>query len=186
MDPLVASRVPEIQLDELTAEQQRVYDEIAGPRKGVVRGPFAIWIRLPEIADRANQFGNTIRLHGKLEKRLFELMVLIIARHWSAQYEWYAHEGAALKAGLSPDVVNAVRSRRKPDFSREDERLIYDIITELNETKTLSQPTYDRAVDALGLDLMIELITGAGFYTTAAMMINAFNAPVPGGERPLP
>jgi 4-carboxymuconolactone decarboxylase len=186
MDPLAASRVPEIQLDELTSEQQRVYDEIAGPRKGVVRGPFAIWIRLPEIADRANQFGNAIRLHGKLEKRLFELMVLIIARHWSAQYEWYAHAEAALNAGLSPDVVDAVRTHRKPAFAHDDEQLIYDIITELNETKKLSQPTYERAVDALGLDLMIELVTAAGFYTTAAMMINAFNAPVPGGEQPLP
>jgi 4-carboxymuconolactone decarboxylase len=179
-------RVPEVQLDHLTPEQERVYGEISQARRGVVRGPFAIWIRLPEIADRANQFANALRLHGKLDRRLFELMVLIIARYWSAQYEWYAHEEHGLKAGLSPQVVDAIRNHRNPDFKRDDERLIYDVITELNETKTLSESTYNRALNALGLDLLIELITGAGFYTTAAMMINVFDAPVPDGKRPLP
>jgi 4-carboxymuconolactone decarboxylase len=80
-------RVPDIKLEDLTTEQQRIYDEIAGPRGGVVRGPFPIWLRNPDLADRANQFGNALRIHGKLEKRLFELMVLIVARHWSAQYD---------------------------------------------------------------------------------------------------
>jgi 4-carboxymuconolactone decarboxylase len=84
----------------MMAEQKRVYQEIGGARGGLVRGPFVIWLRNPEIADLANQFGNSLRLRGKLDKRLFELMVLIVARHWSAQYEWFAHEKAALKAGV--------------------------------------------------------------------------------------
>lgn len=71
-------------------------------------------------------------------------------------------------------------------FAREDERVVYDTITELNEARTLSQPAYDRALAALGLDLLIELIAAAGFYTMVAMTLNAFDAPVPGGKRPLP
>ena len=54
----------------------------------------------------------------------------------------------------------------------------------MNETRTLSQPTYDRAVAMLGLDQVIELITSLGFYTMVAIMLNGFDAPVPGGERP--
>ena len=87
---------------------------------------------------------------------------------------------------FAPDVVEAIRHRRMPEFTREDERLIYDLVTELNETKTLSQATYDRAVAMLGLDLVIELISSIGFYTMVAIMLNGFDAPVPGGERPLP
>lgn len=139
-------RVPDLQLEDLTPEQRRIHDEIAGPRGGVVRGPFAIWLRSPALADRANQFGNALRVNGKLEKRLFELMVLVVARHWSAQYEWFVHETAALKAGLSPEVVEAVRDRRSPEFVRDDERLVYEMITELVETRTLSRPSYDRAL----------------------------------------
>ena len=179
------SRLPVLRIEDLTAEQKRIYDEIARVRHGVVRGPFPIWLRIPELADRANQFGNALRVNGKLDKRLFELMVLIIARHWSAQYEWFAHAKAALEAGLSPGVVDAIQNRRRPEFPREDEQRIYELVTELVDTRTLSQPSYDRALAALGLDLLIELITAAGFYTMIAMVLNAFDAPVPTSERPL-
>src|SRR3954453_16574182 len=77
------ARVPDIAAEQMTAEQRRVYNEIGGARGGIVAGPFAIWLRNPEIADRANQFGNVFRVGGKLGKRLFELMVLVVARHWS-------------------------------------------------------------------------------------------------------
>ena len=77
-------------------------------------------------------------------------MALIVARHWSAQYEWFVHEKNGLEAGLTPAVVDAIRTRCAPEFTREDERVVYDTITELNETHTLSQPAYDRALTALG------------------------------------
>ena len=180
------ARVPDLLPERLTPQQKRIHDEIAGTREGTVRGPFAIWLRLPEVADQANQFGNALRLNGKLDKRLFELTVLVVARHCSAQYEWFAHEQAALKIGLSADVVESIRARRRPAFAQADEALVYDIVSELSETRALSQSAYDRGVAALGLDLMIELVTAAGFYTMVAMMLNAFDAPVPGGKRPLP
>ncbi len=150
-----------------------------------MRGPFAIWLRNPAIAEAADRLGSILR-KGSLDRRLFEIMVLVVARHWSAQYEWFAHARHALEEGIPPEVVEAIRHRRKPEFSRDDDRLIYELVTEMNETRTLSQPTYDRAVAALGLDRVIELITAIGFYTMVAIMLNGFDAPVPGGERPLP
>ena len=179
------ARVPDIPPEEMSEDQKRVFQEIGGARGGVVRGPFAIWLRNPQLADQANQFGNAFRVTGKLDKRLFELMVLVVARHWSAQYEWFVHERNGLAAGLTQEIVDAIRTQSTPEFAREDERVVYDTITELNETRTLSQPTYDRALATLGLDLLIELIAAAGFYTMVAMTLNAFDAPVPGGKRPL-
>ena len=179
------ARVADLNAETLTPEQRRVYEAIAGTRGGVVRGPFAIWLRNPAIAAAADRLGTALR-QGSLEKRLFELMVLVVARHWSAQYEWFAHAKQGIAAGLSPAMVEAIRQKRTPDFACDDERLIYDLVTEMNETRTLSQPTYDRAVAALGLDRVIELITAVGFYTMVAIMLNGFDATVPGGERPLP
>jgi 4-carboxymuconolactone decarboxylase len=180
------ARLPDLSPEDMTVEQKRLYQEIGGVRHGVVRGPFPIWLRNPGVADHANRLGNALRRGGKLDVRLFELMVLVVARHWSAQYEWFVHEKAGLEAGLTQTVVDAIRTRSTPVFARDDERLVYDTITELNETHTLSQPAYDRALTALGLDLLIELITSAGFYTMVAMTLNAFDAPVPDGKRPLP
>jgi 4-carboxymuconolactone decarboxylase len=42
------ARVPDVAPAEMTAEQKRVCQEIAGARSGVVRGPFAIWLRNPD------------------------------------------------------------------------------------------------------------------------------------------
>jgi 4-carboxymuconolactone decarboxylase len=180
------ARVPDLTPAEMNAEQARIHEEIARPRGGVVAGPFAIWLRNPAVADRANQFGNALRLHGKLDKRLFELMVLVIARHWGAQYEWHAHEKQALANGISSEIVEAIRWHRVPPFAADDERLVYEIVREMNDTRHLSQPTYDRALALFGLDLLIELISSIGFYTMVAMVLNGFDAPVPGGNRPLP
>jgi 4-carboxymuconolactone decarboxylase len=179
------ARVEDLDPASLTPEQKAVHDRIAASRSGAVRGPFAIWLRQPALADAADKLGTTLR-RGKLDQRLFELMVLVIARHWSAQYEWFAHAKHAPKVGLPADVVEAIRNRRRPTFTRDDEQLVYDLVTEMNETRTLSQATYDRAVAMLGLDLVIELISSMGFYTMVAIMLNGFDAPVPGGERPLP
>src|SRR5690242_14079506 len=85
------TRVPNLTLEELSPEQRRIHDDIAAGRDRV-GGPFAIWLRLPTIADKANQFGNALRRDSTMDKRLFELMVLVVAQHWNAQYEWFTHE----------------------------------------------------------------------------------------------
>lgn len=179
------SRLPHLRPEELSAEQQRLSDEIGGARSGAVGGPFAVWLRTPEIAGAANQFGNVLR-NGRLDRRLFQLMTLIVARNWSAQYEWHAHVKYAPKVGIAPAVVEAIRDRRPPPFERDDERLLYEIVTQLMETHDLLPATYERGVAHFGLEIFIELITGIGFYTTVAIMLKAFDAPVPGDERPLP
>lgn len=178
-------RVTRLPIEELTAQQKRIYDEIAATRDGYVAGVYPVWLRTPELADIVNRMGDALRVHGRLEKRLFELAVLAVARHWSAAYEWFAHEKPALEAGLAREVVEALRHERVPQFAREDERLVYELVTELHGSKVLSQATYDRALAGLGLENLIELITAIGFYATIAMMINTFDVTVP-KSRPRP
>jgi 4-carboxymuconolactone decarboxylase len=178
------ARVEKLKPENLTPEQKKLYDDIAGAR-GVVGGPFAIWLRQPAIADVANRFGNAVRLHGKLDKRLFELMTIVVARHWGAQYEWFVHVEAARKAGVTDAAIEAIRTGGTPDFAGEDERLVHAIVRELSETKRLSDASYRQALDFFGLDLLVELITATGFYTLVAMMLNAFDVDTPDGSRPL-
>lgn len=180
------SRLADLDPTDMTPAQRELADVIASTRSGVVRGPFAIWLRLPGIAAAADAFGTTLREHGLIERRLFELMTLVIARHWSAQYEWFAHVKHAASAGLTPDVVEAIRTRTVPAFARDDEQLIYDVVNELLTTRDLSAASYDRTITMLGIEATIELMTSIGFYTSVAIMLKAFDAPVPGGALPLP
>jgi 4-carboxymuconolactone decarboxylase len=179
------ARVPELVPSEHTPEQAKIFKEIAGPRGGVVRGPFAIWLRNPEIADKANQLGNALRVNGQLDKRLFELAILVVARAWTAQYEWFAHAEAALAAGLEASTIQALQRGERPEFSKADEKIVYQVSYELQLEHKVSDATYQQAEQALGLPLLIELISVVGFYTMVAIVLNGFEAPVPGGAVPL-
>lgn len=178
------SRLPELQPDALTPDQKRVYDEIAGARRAV-RGPFAIWLTVPEIADKALQLQKLFNYESRLERRLMQLMMITTARLWSAQFAWFIHAEHALKLGISRDVVDAIRDNRTPVFARDDERLVYEVVTELDQNRTLSQATYDKAEAMLGRERLVELVAATGFYVMVAMTLNAFDAPVPDGSRPL-
>lgn len=109
-------------------------------------------------------------------------MILVSARLANAQYAWFIHEPHALKFGVSPDIVEAIRTRRTPEFSREDERLVYEVTMELNTTRSLSDASYKLGMALLGEQVMVELVSAIGFYVMVAMTLNAFAIPVPGGK----
>ncbi len=171
-------------MEKLSPEQKALHAVLGSTRKGRVSGPFAIWLRNPPVADAANKLTLALRENGKVEKRLYELIVLTVVRHWSARYAWAAHEGAAAASGLAPDVIEALRHQRKPELKKDDERLVYETVTELLERKPLSQATYERMLKEFGLDLTIEIISIAGLYSMVATVLNGFDVPTRNGETP--
>jgi 4-carboxymuconolactone decarboxylase len=178
------SRVPPLDPATLTPEQERVAAAISGARKNV-RGPFTIWLRNPALAEHANAFGVALRDSKVLDRRLFELAVITVCRAFTVQYAWSSRAPAAEAAGVSPEVVAAIRDNRKPDFKREDERIVYDVATELMQTKDLSQPTYDRAVETFGIEGTVDLVSTIGYYAMVGIFLKSFGVPTPAGDTPL-
>lgn len=177
-------RLPEIDPAKLAPEQRAIYDRIMRVR-GHMRGPFAVWLRNAELCENTLELQEMFASRVKLERRLLELMILVAARLATAQYAWFIHEPHALKFGIAPEIVRAIRERRTPDFTREDERLIYDITTELNTTRTLSEASFQRGMAMFGEQVMVELVSAIGFYVMVAMTLNAFAVSVPGGKETL-
>jgi 4-carboxymuconolactone decarboxylase len=177
------ARLDPIPVENLNPEQQKIHAILAGTRKRV-GGPFAIWLRLPNVAYTANEFTHALREKGLLEKRQFELLVLIVTRHWSARYAWAQHEPLAEAAGLSPAVIAAIRERRKPEFSKPDEQLLHDMATELLNTMELGTPTYERMVKHFGIERTVEAISVTGFYGMVSTVLKGFDVPTPNGEQP--
>lgn len=64
--------------------QRQVHDDIAKLRNGAVSGPFTAWIRLPDVADSANRFGDAIKSSPTLPERLYRLAALVSAHRWQA------------------------------------------------------------------------------------------------------
>jgi 4-carboxymuconolactone decarboxylase len=179
------SRLQELDANKLSAEQRKIYDQIMRAR-GHMRGPFAVWLRNAELCENTLKLQEMFAARVKLDRRLLELMILVAARSASAQYAWFIHEPHALKFGIAPEIVEAIRERRTPEFDREDERLVYDITLELNITRMLSDSNYRRGMEIFGEEVLVELVSAIGFYSMVAMTLNAFAVPVPSGKNPLP
>jgi len=179
------ARIDPIPRERMTEEQRRVHDIIAAGRTGgTVAGPFPIWLRTAELAERAAGLLTYLRRQTSVPVRLSELAVLITARAWTAQYEWATHERHALNAGIEPAVVEAIKHRKTPVLAKEDEAVVYALATELHERHTIGDGTYARAVSLLGEQAVIDLVTVIGFFTMVAAVLVAFEVPIPDGRAP--
>src|SRR5687767_4063240 len=129
------SRLPELDPAKFSAEQKKVHDAVlAGPR-GKVVGPIKVWLKHAGLAEHAQALGADRRFNSSLPPRLSELAILVTGSFWKANYEWYAHAPIAIKAGIEPAVVEAIRTGATPTFTRSDEQAIYDFASELVKTK---------------------------------------------------
>ena len=170
----------------MTPEQKEVADRImAGPRKGM-RGPFSALLRSPGLADSAQKLGEYVRFNTSIPPRLNELAILLTARHWTAQYEWYAHHRLAMQAGLSPDIAAAIAEGKRPGSMGPEETIVYNFGHELIETGQVSDASYKAVVDKFGERGAVDLIGVMGYYSLVSMVLNVDRVPIPeGGKLPL-
>ena len=187
-------RFPVLAPDQLTPEQAKLLQSLAaGPRGGgdtspesikrLIRGPFNVWLRSPELGERLQKVGEHIRFNSSLPLRLNEFAILITARHWTSQYEWHAHLPLALKAGLDPKIAAQLAENKKPAGMKDDEAVVYDFCTQLHRTHNVSDAVYQRAVALFGEKGVVDLIGVNGYYTLVSMTLNVGEVPVPSGEK---
>jgi 4-carboxymuconolactone decarboxylase len=183
---MTTSRLSELKVENLNDEQRRALEKlrtvIAHDGLG---GPFSVWLRMPGIGPAIVDLFVAQRRHGKLEKRLFELMTLVVIRRWSAQFAWWAHGARARELGIAAEAVEAIRTRGTPRFARDDERLVYEVTTEFMDTHGLSEASFVRAKSLLGEGVLIELIFSIGFYNMVGITLGGCDVPTPDGSRPL-
>ena len=174
-------RLRALTVDEMDDAQRALAERMLASKTGRIIGPMNAWLRWPPLAERAFALGDYARHGSTHEKRISELAILIVARHWTAQVEWCVHKVEALNAGLAPAIVDAIEARRRPDFVNEDEAIAYTLLSELIDTKGVGDETYRRAVEYFGEAKLVELIAIFGHYNHVAMVLNTFRVPVPPG-----
>jgi 4-carboxymuconolactone decarboxylase len=168
--------------DEMTPAQRTMIEHlIAGPRGGTTEGPFNVQLRSPEMGDLGQAFGAATRFATTVPRRLYELAIIITARHWTSQFEWQAHHRGALQAGIAPAVCDAIAEGRRPTTMPPDETVVYNFATELLDTKQVSDATFAAAKSLLGERGVVELINVMGWYGTVSMLLNVDRYPLPPG-----
>ena len=181
------TRYQQISLAEMTSAQKEVRDEIVAGRRGQFGGPFEILIRAPEVCRHLQRLGEYLRWGSSLPPALSELAICLTARHLRASYEWHAHAPLAVEAGVPAAAIEAIRIGSSPSFTATDQLLVHRVVTELIDTKRLSDDTFGEAGARFGEQGVVELGTIVGYYTAVGNALNIFQVPLPAGAaQPFP
>jgi len=181
---LRGDRFKPLTAEEMTPEQKAMADAVlAGPRASL-NGPFNVMLRSPDLGDRLQKVGEYVRFKTSIPPRLNELAILVTARAWTAQYEWYAHYQYAMKAGVPPAVAEDIAAGKRPTKMEGDEAIVYTFTRELIDTKQVSDATFSAVKDKFGERGVVDLIGLIGYYHTVSMLLNVDRYPLPEGVKP--
>jgi 4-carboxymuconolactone decarboxylase len=178
-------RVAVLTEDKLAPAQRALLDSIrSGPRGGktTIRGPFAVFLHAPAFGELAQQLGGHCRYNTTVPPRLSEFAILVTAKLWRAQYEWFAHVPQAERAGVKTQTIRDLHQGRVPKSAPKDERAIYDFIQELYKTRRVSDKNFKRVVAVLGEAATVEFVGILGYYVLISMILNVFRMSPPEGE----
>lgn len=149
--------------------------------EGGLVGPFNAWVHAPVVGRRLSGLGAALRFETSIERRLLELAIVVVAAHWKAEFEWWAHARMAREHGVADEIVEAIRSGETPEFAADDEALVHDFARQLVVRGRVDDSTYASAVELLGHQGAVELVSLCGYYTLVSFTLNAFDVPLPPG-----
>jgi len=178
-----ADRFPPLTPDQMTPEQRKVADSILASRP-TLDGPFHMWLRSPELGDRLQKVGEYIRFQTSLPHDLNEFAILIQAREWNAQFEWYVHYPLAIKAGLKPNVAADLQLGKRPQGMTPDVAMIYDFSIQLVRNKAnIPDDLYETVRNRFGDQGVMDLMAVNGYYGLVSMTLNLARVALPPGEQ---
>jgi len=178
-NPPLPDRLPEIPPERMSAEQRQVMDERTSGPRGKIGGPFIPRVRSPELRSRLQKVGEYLRYHNSVGLRNSEFAVLVVARHWSQPVEWAIHRPIAEREGVLPATIDALAEGRRPTTMSDDEAIIFDVLDELRNHKSVSDPTWHRGLSRFGEQGMIDMVAHYGYYSLLAMVMNVSRTALP-------
>lgn len=184
IDPDSRSRLPLVKRDDLDEFGKNVYDETAGDSRSLVglRGPGGIRLHSPKLTANTRGANNYLRFGAGLDPRLSELTILVTAREFDQHFEWHAHEPAALKAGLEPQVIDIVRNRKPADGIGEKEAALIRLGREAIGKHKVTPETFAEALRLLGKEALLHYVSLMGSYAATAILLTVFDQHLPEGK----
>jgi 4-carboxymuconolactone decarboxylase len=191
----VTSRVPQLELADMSAQQREFYGKFAtGVRaqpgstfqlvdsEGHLMGPPSVWVLSQPLGLALERFGYTIRYELTLSRRAQEIAILMVAQHRRSDFERFAHVQAGLKAGLTESDLAALAAGEEPSLRTGEERVVYQATKQILDAGTLTASEYEEYTGALPVPQLFELVTLIGYYLMVATQLSVFDIRPPGAE----
>jgi 4-carboxymuconolactone decarboxylase len=187
-------RLPPLSRDRLNTELREVHDGIAslvGSKQqrivvlnadGALIGPFPAMLHFPKFGVPVLMFQRALAAEARLPKTVREVAILTVGAVFGARYELYAHEISEAEVGVSPAQIAILAAGGRPASLSDEEAIAHDCAHALATGHILPASTYARAIELLGRDGVGELVFLISGYCQIAIVLNAFDVPVPDAD----
>ena len=187
IDPVSGFRLPFPDREALDDDAKALYDRFCDPDGGSyvgLRGPGGIRLHSPQLALRTQNINTYLRRDAGIPLANRELSILVTVREFDSQFEWCAHEDEALKAGISPEVIEIVRHRKPIDDLPEEQYLIIQLGREMFGDHKVTSETFARALALWGERHLLDFVSVMANYANTAAILCVFDMQLPEGKEP--
>lgn len=174
--------------EELDEDQRKLYDAVlASPRAqgatrpllvrpdGSLTGPFDAWLRSPILGAHLERVGMALRADATLEPAPREVAVLVVARAWSADFEWWVHGKMARLHDVPQAVIDDIAAFRRPNCEDEACAVAHDLAFSLVHRRSAAPELIERGKAILGERALVEMVSNIGFYQLVSGLLESFH-----------
>jgi 4-carboxymuconolactone decarboxylase len=185
INPVSLTRLPQLTRADLDEEGKAIYDKIVGDGPVPTTGPVAVSLYSPKIAQPWSDLNGFLRYNGDLSPRHTEVAILVAAWEIEQQYEWSAHEPAALRFGAPQAVIDTIKYDREPVGLSPEETAIIKVGRQIMREHKLDSDLYAEAERLFGRKGLVEMVTVMGDYVMVGMVLTAIDQHLPANRPPL-
>jgi 4-carboxymuconolactone decarboxylase len=109
------------------------------------------------------------------------MAILLVARHWRCEFEWYQHAPLAERAGVRGELVEDIRLGRSIATENDEEQALLRFATSLLQKHKISDADYAAATQCFGTVGVVELTGLLGYYSFLAATLLAHDISLPSG-----
>jgi hypothetical protein len=179
INPVTLTRLPQLTRNDLDDEGKAIYDKIVGDGPVPTTGPVSMSLYSPKIALAFSELNGFLRYNGDLSPRHTEVAICVAAWEIEQQYEYSAHEPAALRFGAPQAVIDTIKYDREPVGLSPEETVIIKVGRQLMREHKLDSDLYAEAVRLFGRKGLVELVTVMGDYVMVGMVLTAIDQHLP-------
>ena len=174
------ARLRSLEREDLAPAYRHVYDDIAASR-GDVPPNYKVLLHSPQAASRMAALGAYVRFEAPVPARIKALALLTTARETAGNYVWTMNQPHAGTAGLTEDVITAIRERRAPASLAPEDAVIVQFTLELLTQHRIAETTFRAVQQQLGDAGVVDLLLFIGYYSSLSHALSALeiDPPIP-------
>jgi 4-carboxymuconolactone decarboxylase len=172
--------------DKVPADQVGLFDDIVKELGGVPDiGPRSILAYVPKLYRSEEALRDYLTRESLLSEDVIELTILVTARELDCQYVWNSHAASARKAGVSADLVDALRDHKPLPKVSDQYHAVINYGREILRTHHVSSGTFAVTREQFGVRGLVELCLLFGDYCMLIALINANDPQLRPGKEPI-